>query len=270
MKDSESKVLEQTLRKPDIHQQWENAYRTAGNEMFFEQAFDYIASVLNAPKDSTFLDVGCGICAHSIRLANRGFFVLGTDFSDSVLKWAEENIQNSGLEGRINLQREDILSFTFEDERFDYILCWGVLMHIHEIEKAITELARILKPGGTLVISEGNMFSLQAIILRTLKRLVGKEKAIVKKTPAGLEYWTITSTGKLLTREANIQWMIKEFKHKRFDVKEHVAGQFTELYTRFSSQLIEKIIHSFNNLWFKYIRFPYPAFGNIIILQKQE
>lgn len=270
MKDSKSEVLEHTLAKPDIHQQWINAYRTAENERFFEQAFDYITWVLNAPKNSTFLDAGCGTCAHSIHLANRGFFVQAVDFSWNVLKLAEANVKTRGLQNKIRLQREDILSLTFEDETFDYILCWGVLMHIPDLEQAISELTRVLKPGGRLVVSEGNMFSLQAILLRNLKRILRKERADVIKTPAGLEYWEMTSTGKLLTRQAHIQWLIKGFESNGFTVKKHVAGQFTELYIKFSSRLLKVIIHSFNNLWFKYVKIPQPSFGNIIIFQKQK
>lgn len=270
MNDSQSKIVREALARLDIHQQWENAYRTAKNEEFFEQAFDYITFFLNAPKNSTILDVGCGICTHSIRLANRGFLVLAVDFSGDVLKMAEANVQNSGLQDKIKLQREDVLSLRFEDEMFDYTLCWGVLMHIPDIEKAISELSRVLKPGGTLIISEGNMYSLQSIILRNLKRLLGKEKADVKKTPAGLEYWNLTSVGKLLTRQSNIRWLIARFKNNGFIVKKHLPGQLTELYTRVSSQLLKNLIHSFNNLWFNYVRIPQPAFGNIIIFQKEK
>lgn len=268
MKNAESKNLADTLGNRGVHQQWEDAYRTPENEEFYEEAFDYIVGVLNAPKDSTVLDVGCGVGAHSIRLARRGFFVVGADFSETVLMWAEENVRKSGMEERIRLKHEDILAFTFGDERFDYVLCWGILMHVHDIEKAISELARIMRPGGRLVISEGNMHSLQSIILRTLKNLFGEERATVKKTPAGLEYWTITSAGKLLTREADISWLVKTFEQNGFTVKTQVAGQFTELYTRMPFVRLRKPIHLFNNIWFRHVRLPRYSFGTMIILQK--
>jgi len=266
----ESELLKKFLGKPDIHNLWEDAYRTQENERFFENALDYITTLLNAPQNATFLDVGCGICAHSRRLANRGFFVQAIDFSEKILEMAENHLQDFHLKDRIKIQRENILSLTFEDEIFDYILCWGVLMHISELENAISELTRVLKPGGMLVISEGNMFSLQSVILRTLKRLSGKERAVVKRTPAGLEYWTTSSNGLLLTREANIGWLKERFMRNGFAVQKHIAGQFSELYTRFSSRLVIKFIHLLNMLWFRYITLPYPAFGNIIILKKQK
>lgn len=265
----ESAVLKNTLGRAEIHQQWINAYRTPENGRFYEEAFDYIIGVLKPPKNSTILDAGCGTCAHSIRLANRGCFVVGADFSEEVLKMAEVNIESRKLQGMIKLQRENILSLSFENETFDYILCWGVLMHIADLEKAISEVIRVLKPGGIIVIGEVNMLSLQSIILRNLKKWLKKEKADLKRTQAGLEYWSTTSSGRLLTRHANIRWLMKRFKNDGFTVKKRVSGQFTELYTKCSSLLLRSCIHIFNNVWFKYVRIPYPALGNIVILQKK-
>lgn len=85
MNDLKSKLVEKCLVRPDIHQQWASAYYMAPeNESFIEPAFDYIVHVLTAPNNSTILDAGCGKCAHSIRLANRGFLVKAVDFSESV------------------------------------------------------------------------------------------------------------------------------------------------------------------------------------------
>ena len=42
-------------------------------------------------------------------------------------------------------------------------------MHVPAVEKAVAELSRIVAPGGTLIISEGNKRSIQAFCLRTLK-----------------------------------------------------------------------------------------------------
>jgi ubiquinone/menaquinone biosynthesis C-methylase UbiE len=256
------------LAKPDIHQQWENAYRTIENEEFFDQVFDYITLVLNAPENSTFLDVGCGTCAHSIRLANRGFFVHAVDISESILKIAETNVKSKKMQHKISIRRQDVLSLSFEDETFNYILCWGVLMHIPNIEKAISELTRVLKPGGILIISEGNMYSLQSIILRNLKRVQKNKGVDVRETPAGLEHWIINSSSTLMTRHANMKWLIVRFRDNGFTVRKRCAGQFTELYTKVSSHYLKNLIQRFNRFWFNVIRIPQPAFGNILILEK--
>lgn len=268
---SSSKVVERCLAKPDLHKIWDRSYYTAENEKFFEQAFAYITRVLNAPKNATFLDAGCGSCVHSIRLANRGFLVQAVDFSESVIKKAQRNVKAKGLEGRIKIQREDLCALSFENDSFNYVLCWGVLMHIPDLVGAMSELTRVLKPGGMLVVSESNMYSLQAVIRRRLKRYLGKEKEELNKTPAGLEYWwTISNTGTLLTRHTNIRWLIKIFRNKGLTVKKRLACQFTDAYTKVSWRELRNLIHVFNELWFRYLRIPCFALGNIVILEKKK
>jgi 2-polyprenyl-3-methyl-5-hydroxy-6-metoxy-1,4-benzoquinol methylase len=270
MNGSSSKLVDSCLAKPGIHQLWDSAYHTTENEKFFEQAFDYITRILRAPKNSTFLDAGCGSCIHSIRLADRGFLVQAVDFSESVLKKAEANVKAKGLGAKIKIKREDLRALSFENDTFKYVLCWGVLMHIPDLEKAISELARVLKPGGTLVISENNMYSLQAIIRRSLKRYLGKGEEYVNNTPSGLEYWrTIDNTGMLLTRHANIRYLIKRFKREGLTLKKRVACQFTDAYTKVSWRVVKNLIHAFDGLWFMYVRIPYLALGNIVILEKK-
>lgn len=266
---AESKDLEKTLGKPQIHANWENLYRTSENEKFYEMVFDYVANVLKAPENSLILDAGCGAGAHAMRLARRGFSVVAADFSDSVLEMAKANLQAAGMQDQIRLQHENLLSLSFPDETFDAILVWGVLMHIPDVEKAVAELTRVLKKGGSLIVSEGNMYSLQSVAERTRCRLTGKHYAIGKYTDAGLEYWETTPTGQLLTRVMNIGWLKKKFIDSGFTVQRHVSGQFSERYTRYSSERAKKLIHDFNRLWFRVIKFPQPAFGNLLILRKK-
>lgn len=265
----ESENVEKTLQGSEVHQEWEDSYRTEENEIFYDDVFDYVTSALRAKPKSTILDVGCGIGAHSVRLAKRGFSVLGVDFSEYILKKAEINIRQNGLSDNVTLKRESILALSFADGTFDYILCWGVLMHIPDVEKAISELSRVLKQGGILVISEGNMHSLQSMILRNLKLLLGKERATVKRTAPGLEYWTSSPAGMLLTRQADVRWLKNKLNEEGITVTKHVAGQFSELYTRFSSPLLRKLIHLFNRFWFNYVKIPALAFGTILIARKR-
>lgn len=267
---SESKDVEITLQRPGVHQQWEDSFRTAENERFYETAFDYLTQILNAPQGTTILDVGCGPAAHSVRLAKRGYSVIATDFSDTILKEAKLYVQANGQLGNINLHRENLLSLSFPDNSFNYILCWGVLMHIPDVEQAISELTRVLKKGGILIISEGNMHSLQSMIFKNIRLLFDIGNMDIKMVPTGLECWKKTNSGKFLTRQANIKWLTKKLKSNGFKVDKHVSGQFTELYRKCSSPLLKKFIHGFNYFWFQYIKVPYLSYGNILILKKQN
>lgn len=265
-----SEITKKTLEELDVHDSWASGYRTPDNDAFFDMAFDYIKTVLNPEANEKILDAGCGAGTKTLRLAKRGFVVVASDFSESILEIGKTNIEQEGLSERVSFRQEDILQLSFNDETFPYILSWGVLMHIPDIEKAISELSRVTQPGGIVVISEGNASSLQARGLRLLKRLLGRERAIIKKTPAGLEFWEKTNTGDLMTRQANIPWVISEFEKHGLMLKVRSTGQFTELYTKIRSPILKKVIHIFNNFWFRYIRMASPSFANILFLEKSK
>jgi ubiquinone/menaquinone biosynthesis C-methylase UbiE len=270
MTNSKSILVENLLARPEMHRKWEGDYRTIDNERFYEAAFDFIAGLLAPSPGATFLDVGCGSCAHSVRLARRGFNVHAVDFSESALRMAQEYIRSRGLEDRITLGRENLLELSFPDESFDYVLCWGVLMHIPEVGCAISELARVIRPGGSLIISEGNQSSLEAALVRNLRHLLRREKADVKKKPAGIEHWKEIAGDAIVTREANIPWLVRTLEAHGLTLGKRVAGQFSESYTRVSAAVPKRLIHGFNQFWFRRVRWPSPAFGNILLFEKDR
>ena len=49
-----------------------------------------------------------------------------------------------------DVTKKEICCLNLTMNHFDSFLCWGVLMHIYEIEKAFNKLCRVLKPGGYL------------------------------------------------------------------------------------------------------------------------
>jgi ubiquinone/menaquinone biosynthesis C-methylase UbiE len=257
------------LSRPAVHRQWENDYRTADNAAFYELAFDTIARTLNAPPESLILDAGCGTGAHSARLARRGFRVQAIDFSAIVLDQARANLQAQGLEGRVHLQRESLTELSFPDGHFPAILCWGVLMHIPDVERAVSELARVLAPGGTLVISEANVRSIQSVALRTVKRALRREKTEVVRVPAGLEFWYEREAGRLVTRETDIRWLIGRLRELGLVLRQRRAGQLTEAYTRVPAPF-KKIVHAINQVWFRNVRWAGPAFGNLLFFEKSR
>lgn len=132
--DKETQVVENWLKKPEIHKNWIRAYRSGDSNTFLDNALDYIIRVLGKPSNALILDVGCGSCDKSIRLAKRGFFVKGIDLSESVLEIGKKNIEYEGMSSKIMLQCENIRELSFENQHFDYILCWGYLC-IFQISK---------------------------------------------------------------------------------------------------------------------------------------
>lgn len=270
-KNLKSNIVKDTLSKEKTHQLWIDNYRNKVNEKFFILAFNYIAKIIGPPKEkSLFLDIGCGSASHSIRLAKLGFDVIAVDYSKYVLEVAKDKIQSQDMENKISTKQDDLLGLSFEDESFENILCWGVLMHIPDINTAISELSRVLKKGGKIIISEINMSSFESLSIRMIRPLLNKPHIKSIKTIEGLEVWNKTKSEELLSRKVNVSWLINRFKQEGVILVERKSGQFTEAYTRFSNKFVNNSIHKFNNFWFKHINLPSIANGNIIILEKSK
>jgi ubiquinone/menaquinone biosynthesis C-methylase UbiE len=252
-----------------IHHKWVANYRTPEMQEFYDMAFDRFISYLAAPPNALILDAGCGTCAKSILLAAKGFRVMGVDYSADALALAAEAVKGQGLAGKITLKQDNLLGLSFPDHTFQYVLCWGVLMHIPDVGRALSELARVTGPGGMIVISEGNMHSWQAVAMRGMKALLGRERAEVSRVPAGIEYVEKTQQGTLLTRQTDFAWLMAECERLGCEVIARIPGQFTELYVAVPWQPIKRLIHVLNRIWFKYVRWTGPAFGNMLILRKR-
>ena len=123
MIESQSRLVQNLLARPEIHKQWSRHYRTSDNESFYE--LDYILRVLNPSPGATFLDAGCGSCAHSVRLARRGFNVQAVDLSESALAMAEDYVKFKDLQDQIMLGPESLLELSFPT-RVLTMFCVGV------------------------------------------------------------------------------------------------------------------------------------------------
>lgn len=257
------------LSQPAIHQKWVSTYRTPETQAFYEAAFDEIASQLNAPRDAPLLDAGCGSCAKSVLLAARGFRVTATDFSITALELGAETVRAHGLSDRVTIKRGDLLALPFRDGEFPYVVCWGVLMHVPQFERALAELARVVAPGGMLVVSEGNMHSAQSVALRGMRRVLGKRRGRVVRTAAGIETHEHTHEGHaLVTRQIDVGWFTSECARLGLRRRVRIPGQFTELYGLLPWRPLRRAVHVVNHVWFHHVRLPGPAFGNILIFEK--
>jgi 2-polyprenyl-3-methyl-5-hydroxy-6-metoxy-1,4-benzoquinol methylase len=269
MQNSHSDEVAKTLKTTKLHGEWEQTYRSKDNLHFYEMALDEILSEFSIQTGSHFLDAGCGSGTKSIILAEKGFAVTGVDISDSVLETASKKAADYHVQDTITFQQESLLELSFYESSFDCVLCWGVLMHVPEVEKAISELIRVVQPGGLLIISEGNMNALQARLTRTLKWLLRRRES-VRHTPAGIESWVETEAGKYLTRQANIQWIIDTITQQGMTLVKHSTGEFSEMYVRSSSPLIRSIIHRLNAFWYKRVTIASLAFGNLLVFQRND
>jgi len=109
------------------------------------------------PPGSTVLEAGCGVGAQTVILAQRNPEVhfLSIDISDDSLARARALTEQEGLTN-VRFQKADIFALPFPEDCFDHIFLCFVLEHLSRPLEALHHLKRILKPGGTITVIEGD------------------------------------------------------------------------------------------------------------------
>jgi ubiquinone/menaquinone biosynthesis C-methylase UbiE len=160
----------------------------------------------------------------------------------------------------------------FADNTFEFVVSWGVIMHVPEMEKALTELGRVLKPGGILVLCENNSRSLDVVVrepvVDAIKRWIGRTTPEIRKTRRGKEAWTQSASGGLMVRKTDMTFLAEFLRNIGLVEFSRTAGQFTEAYTNLPTKGLKRLVYSFNMFYYKLVRFPSLAMGNIVYFRK--
>jgi len=130
------------------------------------------------------LDAGCGTGIFSIIFArNRAARVLGIDISEGSLETARSLKKKFNL-ANADFQKQDMLKLPFADETFDIVWAWGTVHHTTDPLGAVTELNRVLKKGGSLLLAvytRTKLTFLHEIIRKTLVRTPKKCWKVLSK-----------------------------------------------------------------------------------------
>ncbi|MGB9133052.1 MAG: methyltransferase domain-containing protein [Methanosarcina sp.] len=109
------------------------------------------------PPGAKVLEAGCGIGAQTVILAknNPEAEITSIDISPESLGKAREKVRKKGIEN-VKFLEADIFSPPFEEESFDHVFVCFVLEHLQNSEDALKNLKKVLKPGGSITIIEGD------------------------------------------------------------------------------------------------------------------
>jgi arsenite methyltransferase len=106
-------------------------------------------------KDTYVLDVGCGAGATASYLAKAyGCCVVGVDLREEMVTLSAERARREGVEHLVELRVADAQELPFDDATFDAMLCESVATFIEDKQRVVTELTRVVKPGGYVGLNE--------------------------------------------------------------------------------------------------------------------
>ena len=99
------------------------------------------------------LDIGTGTGQFAFYLARLGFAVTGIDLSENMISHARQYAGMHNLD--INFQIGDAEELEFDDNTFDVVVSRNLFWTLPDPDKALKEWRRVMKPGATLVVSDG-------------------------------------------------------------------------------------------------------------------
>jgi len=126
---------------------WATSYDEAANPLIRVEE-PVVRALIDRVPPGRALDAACGTGRHTAYLASRGHRVCGVDATAEMLEKARVRVPSA------DLRQGDLAHLPFEDGAFDLAVCALALSHLPDPAPAIADLARVLRPGGALVVSD--------------------------------------------------------------------------------------------------------------------
>jgi ubiquinone/menaquinone biosynthesis C-methylase UbiE len=137
---------------PDKYEKW---FKTPLGQIVRRTELNLLLEFLDPRPGEAILDAGCGTGIFTTDFLDRGPRIVGMDISPKMLEVAADKTRGHDFLP----VRGSILDLPFLDNYFDKVISNTALEFIADGEKAVSELFRVLKPGGTLVIATLNRLS---------------------------------------------------------------------------------------------------------------
>ena len=95
------------------------------------------------------LDAACGVGYGSAELARVAERVVGIDVDDATITYARSRYRG----GNVEFRTMDVSALSFDDDSFDVVVSFETIEHVDDREAFLREVARVLRPAGTFLVS---------------------------------------------------------------------------------------------------------------------
>jgi SAM-dependent methyltransferase len=170
----------------------------------------------------TVLEIGSGTGVHARLLAAAGARLSAVDLTPTAVELTKRRLELAGLEA--DVREADAESLPFADASFDFVWSWGVIHHSESTERVVAEIARVLRPGGTLAFMVYHRTSITFWLNYVLYRGVA-HGGLLRETPDELaNRWSDGVIARHYTRRGLAALLAPRFD----DVQTQVMGQIGE------------------------------------------
>ncbi|BCJ27205.1 class I SAM-dependent methyltransferase [Actinocatenispora sera] len=149
----------------EVYDEWAAHYDGANSMIELEQPL--VREILAALPVGTALDAACGTGRHAGYLAGLGHRVIGVDANARMLAVAEAKLPE------LDLRRGPLEALPLDADSVDLVVCALALCHAPDLAAVFAEFARVLRPGGHLVVSDPHQ--VLSCLRPTLPRAAGPD-----------------------------------------------------------------------------------------------
>ena len=168
-----------------------NHFLSAGTDIYWRR------KAVNELKDlrpARILDIATGtadFAIETLRAADPAATITGIDISEGMLEVGRRKLAAKGLSHRIGLELGDSENLPFADNEFDAVTASFGVRNFAHLEKGLTEMRRVLRPGGKLVVlefSKPTAFPLKQAYNFYFRRVLPGLGKLISKDPAAYSY----------------------------------------------------------------------------------
>ncbi|BAW31990.1 MAG TPA: class I SAM-dependent methyltransferase [Methanothermobacter sp.] len=238
--------------------------------LYLKDLIDNLLDEIENENDKRALDLGCGYGYYTVDLLQRGYEVDAVDISDHSIEMTRNKIEEMKNHPKVEIHNINALDFESK-KKYDLIICFEMLEHLHEVLKLLKLINTWLKDGGILLISvphNENLWNIRDEQAGHLRRY-SKDEIKEKLKKANLEPIKILCYGFPLIRlflgtYLKIQEMMMN-RAKEGQTREKARTSPLSRMKKISAPIL-KVLFKFDNLFINGDR----GFGLVVMAQKKS
>jgi SAM-dependent methyltransferase len=247
---------------------WDDDYYHPTAEQYYDVAIPTMLELMGVESGDMVLDAGCGPGVHSVRAVKSGYRVTAIDISRTMLSEAAMRVAAAGASSSVEFRQEDLTKLSLADASFKYVFSWGVIIHIREAKQALSELARVVAPGGSLALYVTNNDSwdkkLEDFARRILRKPLRRENHSL-----GSGVWYEMHGEKLWVWQFDAKALERELASQGFHLTHRIVGEYSDIQRRVRGP-IRRVLLKANNLLYRLRVSPRHAVANLLIFRKAD